>query len=139
MSRETDLVERIYGFNWAAVGSREVGFEELDSVVSPEFESRTSPELGGRVLTGVGGLRELSHALESDFEQLSYQPTEYLEAGDGTVVVTGRVDGVGRASGMPLSGEFGHVWHITDGLATRVEAYRDAGTARTAAGLPSGG
>jgi hypothetical protein len=35
---------------------------------------------------------------------------------------------------MPLFGEFGHIWTVRDGLATRVEAHRDREEARKAAG-----
>jgi ketosteroid isomerase-like protein len=135
MSGEAELVERIYGFNWASVGDRRAGFEELEAVVGPDFESRTSPDLGGRVLCGVGGLVDLSEALEADFEQLNYEPGEFLEVRDGVVLVCGTVFGVGRTSGMPLSGEFAHLWTIRDGLARHCEAYRDVSAARSAAGL----
>ncbi len=130
-----ERVARIYGFDWAAVAPREEGLGEMAAVMAPEFEARMSPELGGRVLNGPGELRIFGAALEQDFSQFSYDPREYLEAADGRVVVVGRVRGVGRASKMPLEGEFGHVWTLEDGLALRVEAFLDEDAARGAAGL----
>ena len=38
------------------------------------------------------------------------------------------------ATGMPLSGEFGHIWTVRDEMAARVEAHRDPDEARKAAG-----
>jgi ketosteroid isomerase-like protein len=48
--------------------------------------------------------------------------------------VLGRIFARARATGMPLFGEFGHIWTVRDGLATRVEAHRDREEARKAAG-----
>ena len=134
-ARELETVKKIYGFNWAAVGSREVGLEEMEEIMAPEFESRMSPEVGGRTLRGVTELRQFGEALEQDFEQFSYQPEKFLEADDGRVVVLGKVSGVARASKLPLGGEFGHVWTLEDGRAASIEAYLDPQLALSAAGL----
>ncbi len=133
--REIETVRKIYGFNWASVGSREVGFEELEAIVSPDFESVMSPETGGRTLRGTEELRQFGDALEQDFEAFAYNPGEFIEAPDGRVLVLGKVGGVGRASKLPLAGEFGHLWTLEDGRATRVEAYLDPELARTKADL----
>jgi ketosteroid isomerase-like protein len=137
VSENVEIARRIYGFNWAGVGSRAEGLEQLEAVVSPEFESKLSPPLGGRVVKGVQGLRDFSEALEQDFEEFSYAPERFEDASDGRVVVTGRLNGVGRASKVVLSGEFGHVWQLADGLAVHCEAYADAASALSAAGLSS--
>ena len=132
--RNVDLTRRIYGFDWAAVGSRERGFDRLREVISDRFESRMSEELGGRTV-GVEGLAVFVEALEQDFSEFNYSAEEFLPAGESQVVVAGRINCVGRASKMPLSHEFGHVWTIEDGLATRVEAHMDRADALRAAGL----
>jgi ketosteroid isomerase-like protein len=134
VSSRTDLIRRIYGFDWATVGSRRVGFAELRDVVSPEFESRLSQELGARVLTGVKGLEMFVEALQQDFGEFHYDADEYLEVGEDEVLVLGRIFARARATGMPLYGEFGHIWTVRDGLAARVEAHRDHAEARKAAG-----
>jgi ketosteroid isomerase-like protein len=129
-----ETVRKIYGFNWAAVGTREVALEELAEIIEPDFESKMSEETGGRTLRGVVELRQFGEALEQDFEQLAYEPRDFIEGKDGRVVVLGRVSGVGRASRLPLAGEFGHVWTIRDGKAAKVEAYLDRDRALKAAG-----
>ena len=130
-------IEKIYGFDWAAVGGREVGFKEMEEVVSPEFKSRFSAEVGGQEVEGLRGLREFGEALEQDFASFSYDALDFTEAGEDTVVVTGTIKGTSRSSKMPLSGEFGHVWKCVDGRAVSVEAYMDPDDARSAAGLSS--
>ena len=134
MGSRADLIRRIYGFDWAAVGGRRVGFAEVRDVVAPDFESRLSHELGERVLTGVQGLELFVEALEQDFSEFHYDADEYVEVGADEVLVLGRIFAKARATGMPLYGEFGHIWTVHDGLAAKVEAHRDHDKARRAAG-----
>jgi ketosteroid isomerase-like protein len=124
----------MYGFGWAAIRSRREGFDELRAMVSPDFESQLSPELGERVLTGVQGLEMFVEAVEQDFREFQYDADQLEEIGDDQVLVLGRIFARARATGMPLFGEFGHIWTVRDGLATRVEAHRDRKEARKAAG-----
>jgi ketosteroid isomerase-like protein len=125
----------MYGFDWAAIRSRREGFDELRAMVTPDFESRLSPELGERILAGVQGLEMFVEAVEEDFREFHYEAEELQEVGDDQVLVLGRIVARARATGMPLSGEFGHIWTVRDGLATRVKAHRDRDEARHTAGL----
>ena len=134
MTSRTDLIRRIYGFDWATVGSRRKGFAELRDVVALDFESRLSQELGDRVLSGVEGLEMFVEALQQDFSEFHYDADDFLEVGDDGVLVLGRIFAKARATGMPLYGEFGHIWTVRDGLAARVEAHRDQDEARKVAG-----
>jgi ketosteroid isomerase-like protein len=102
--------------------------------VAPDFESRLSQELGDRVLSGVQGLEVFVEALEQDFSEFHYDADEFVEVGDDEVLVLGKIFARARATGMPLYGEFGHIWTVRDGLAARVEAHRDHEDARKAAG-----
>jgi ketosteroid isomerase-like protein len=130
-----DLIRRIYGFDWAAIRSRREGFGELRDLVTPEFDSQLSPELGERVLSGVQGLEMFVEAVEQDFSEFRYEAEEVEEIGDDRVLVLGTIVAKARATGMPVSGEFGHIWTVRDGLASHVEAHRDRDEARQAAGL----
>jgi len=134
MGERADLIRRIYGFDWVGIRSRREGFGELEEMVTPEFESLLSPELGERVLTGVQGLAMFAEAAEQDFSEFRYDADEFEELGDDQVLVLGTIAAKARATGMPLSGEFGHVWTVHDGRAARVEAHRDRDEARRAAG-----
>jgi ketosteroid isomerase-like protein len=134
MGTRGDLIRRMYGFDWAGIRSRRQGFDELRAMVSPDFESQLSPELGERVLAGVQGLEMFVEAVEQDFREFHYDAEQLEEIGDDQVLVLGRIFARARATGMPLVGEFGHIWTVRDGLATRVEAHRDREQARKAAG-----
>jgi ketosteroid isomerase-like protein len=134
MGMRGDLIRRMYGFDWAGIRSRREGFDELRAMVSPDFESQLSPELGERVLAGVKGLEMFVEAVEQDFREFQYDADQLEEIGDDQVLVLGRIFARARATGMPLYGEFGHIWTVRDGLATRVEAHRDREEARKAAG-----
>ena len=134
MGERADLIRRIYGFDWATVRSRREGFDQLGSLVADDFDSQLSPELGERVLTGVQGLEVFVEAVEQDFSEFRYDADEIEELGDDRVIVLGRIFARGRATGMPVSGDFGHIWTVRDGRASHVEAYRDHQQAREAAG-----
>jgi ketosteroid isomerase-like protein len=133
VGERADLIRRIYGFDWAGIRSRQEGFGELRGLVTPEFDSQLSPELGERVLSGVQGLEMFVEAVEEDFSEFRYEADEIEEVGDDRVLVLGTIVAKARATGMPLTGEFGHIWTVRDGLASHVEAHRDRDEARKAA------
>ena len=129
-----DLIRRIYGFDWAGIRTRRAGFEELRGLVTDDFNSQLSPELGERVLAGVQGLEMFVEAVEEDFSEFVYNADEIEEIGDDRVLVLGTIAARARATGMPLTGEFGHIWTVRDGRAAHVQAHRDRDQARGAAG-----
>jgi ketosteroid isomerase-like protein len=131
----SEFIRSIYGFNWASVRGRETGLSRLGLLVHPEFQSKLSEEVGGRTVSGTEELRDFGHALEQDFEELTYEARELHDAPDGRVVVVGRIYGRGRSSGLPLAGEFGHVWSFKDGQVVSVDAYMDPKMAMEEAGL----
>ena len=134
MGERADLIRRIYGFDWAGIRSRQEGFDELRGLVTEDFNSQLSPELGERVLSGVRGLEMFVEAVEEDFSEFRYDADEIEEIDDDRVLVLGTIFARARATGMPLTGAFGHVWTVREGLAAHVEAYRDREEARSAAG-----
>ena len=133
MGSAGDLVRRIYGFDWVGIRSRSEGFDELRALVTEDFDSQLSPELGEKTLAGVQGLEMFVEAVEQDFSEFRYDADEFEEIGDGRVLVLGKMFVRARATGMPLSGDFGHIWTVSGGLATHVAAYRDWDEARRAA------
>jgi ketosteroid isomerase-like protein len=139
VGERADLIRRIYGFDWATVRARREGFGELGSLVTDDFDSQLSPELGERVLSGLQGLEMFVEAVEQDFAQFRYDADEIEEIGDDRVLVLGRIFAKARATGMPFSGSFGHIWTIRDGRASHVEAHRDQDEARRAAASAGSG
>jgi hypothetical protein len=135
VGERADLIRRIYGFDWSGIRSRREGFGELRGLVTPEFDSTLSPELGERVLAGVKGLEMFVEAIEQDFSEFRYEADAIEEIGDDRVLVLGTIVARARATGMPLGGEFGHIWTVRNGLASNVKAHRDRDEARVAAGV----
>jgi hypothetical protein len=117
------IARELYGFNWAAVSGRERGLGMMAEVVDPEFEAHLSPELGGRVVRGIDELRQFGYALEEDFAELIYDAEDLRESGRDQVVVLGTIHGRGRVSGMPVRGQFGHVWTFAGGRPRTIHAF----------------
>jgi ketosteroid isomerase-like protein len=133
MGSAGDLVRRIYGFDWVGIRSRSEGFDELRGLVAEDFDSQLTPELGQKVLSGVQGLEMFVEAVEQDFSEFRYDADEFDELGEDRVLVLGKMFVRARATGIPLSGDFGHIWTVRDGLASHVTAYRSWDEARDAA------
>jgi ketosteroid isomerase-like protein len=129
------LVRAVYGFNWARLEDRDRSLEALGQLVAPKFELHLSPEIGARAIRSLSELRELTAAIEQDFEECVYSLEEVLEGTDGRVVVTGTISGRGRASKLPLGGSFAHVWTVRDGRAATCLAFREREQALAAAGI----
>src|SRR5262245_27735979 len=91
MGERAELIRRIYGFDWAGIRSRREGFGELRGLVTDNFNSQLSPELGERVLAGVAGLEMFVEAVEEDFSEFRYDADEIEEIGDDRVLVLGRI------------------------------------------------
>lgn len=127
-------LKSIYGIDWASVEERDAGIARTREVTGGLMDARMSPEVGGRDVD-LEGLRVFATALEQDFSEFRYLAEEVEPAGDQTAVVTGTISCRGRASKMPLSAEFGHVWELQDGRPVRVQAYLSRADARRAAGL----
>jgi ketosteroid isomerase-like protein len=68
------------------------------------------------------------------FEDMTLEPLEIVEEGD-VVLLRGRVRARGAASGVELEVESYVVYLLRDGLAYRVETYRDRDDAERSAGL----
>jgi hypothetical protein len=88
----------MYGFDWATVRSRREGFGELRGMVSEDFDSQLSPELGERVLSGVQGLEMFVEAVEQDFSEFHYDADEVVEVDGDRVLVLGRIFAKARAT-----------------------------------------
>ena len=133
------IARELYGFNWAAVAGRERGLGRMAKMVHAEFEAHLSPEIGGRVVHGIAELRQFGYALEEDFAELRYDAEDFRELRNGRILVLGMIHGRGRASGMPVKGEFGHVWTFASGRPRTVRAFLSHAQALEAADATSVG
>ena len=69
------------------------------------------------------------------FEGFDWRPERLAVNGD-RVLVSGRMSGQGRGSGVPVAAEEFHVLTLRDARIVRLQMFLDEGEARTAAGLP---
>jgi ketosteroid isomerase-like protein len=103
---------------------------------SPEFEYAPSASLlGGPTgrLDLEGFLRFLDTFWE-EFEVLSAEPSEFLDAGD-TVLARVTFRGRGRRSGVEVEIDQWQVWTFSEGKAVRGQALESRAEALEAAGL----
>jgi ketosteroid isomerase-like protein len=135
MSQENvEIVRR--GYDLFAAGD----FDGLSALISPDAET---PDAGGLGLTGTatgirhgpeGFLRAIEEVTEA-FDDYRVEAEEFTDAGDA-VVVSVRISGRGKGSGIKQEARLAHLWVIRDGKAIRGEVYRTIQEALEAAGLP---
>lgn len=131
-----EIVKRAYGFNWAALGGQREGLAVAQELFTPDFEYQLDPAaFKGRTLEGVDEVQRFLEGIEADFRDFRQRPDQFIDAGDGRVVVLGEFVGRGRASGLPFRSPFGHVWTIREGRLARLEGYLDHTLALAAVGL----
>ena len=121
-STDAELIRTIYGIDWTAVEARARGLAAAAEMLSPDVKARISPEVGDRVLDGVGDFATFVEGLEEDFSEFRYDVDAVEEPSPGEIVLTGVIHARGRHSRMPLSAPFTHVWSFVDGRAVSVEA-----------------
>ena len=129
MSQETlELVRTVLG-GWARGD-----FRAGSDVLAADFEWKQRPdavEPGSHRGASVGtALRQLFGV----WENYRIEAEEYIDAGDGIVVV-GRVRGTARGSGLELDQDVFQLWRARDCKLISVEVFRDRAAALAAVGL----
>lgn len=131
-----EIVERAYGFNWAALGEQRDGLAMARELFTADFEYQLDPAaFNGRTLEGVNEVQRFLEGIEADFRDFRQRPDRFIDAGEGRVVVLGEFVGRGRSSGLPFRSPFGHVWTVRDGRLARLEGYLDHTLALASVGL----
>ena len=106
---------------------------DLDwSMIDPSIEhDQTKGLFLDGVFYGPEGVRAAIQEVQSDWEDLSYEPLEVVELGDRVLVLlrmTARV----RDSQAELDAQVAHVWEFRNGRAVRWDVYGDHETGRRA-------
>jgi ketosteroid isomerase-like protein len=128
MSRENvDLVREIFEA-WLR------GDPALDRF-DPDISMVESSALPGAVSAhGLDEVRRYIEGFSKHWDDIRFEPQEYLDAGDRVVVVA-RLIGRGRSSGVAVEREWAYVWTVRDGRALRMDGYADRAEALRVAGL----
>ena len=102
----------------------------------PDIEFREDPSFPeAGIYRGREAVRAYAEQFSAEFDAFSWQPEDFLDAGDDQVLVLMRVRGRGKSSGIEIDLRGGWLYTLKDGVAVRVDAYLDREEALAAAGL----
>ena len=126
-AEHVELVKRIYDA-WGSERSARDFISDDVEYVNPSYA----------VEPGIRRGRAAFRAVRETYEDFMLRVDEFVDAGDGRVVVLAHYTGTGKVSGIPLEGEQGFVWTVREGLAVRFEWFQSHREALDAVGLPRG-
>jgi ketosteroid isomerase-like protein len=109
--------------------------EALWADLHPDVEMHDHDIPDGALYRGHDGWREWSAHFAEAWESVSLEPQEYIDAGDGRVVLVARVAARGIGSGVEVERLDGVMWTIRDGKTVRMDYYGSPAEALEAAGL----
>jgi ketosteroid isomerase-like protein len=89
------------------------------------------PDIGSEIYHGHEGFLANFAELTDVFEDLKIDAEEIEESG-GRVMVSCRITGRGKGSGVAIEAKIFHVWTLRDGMASRLEIFSDSQQARSA-------
>jgi ketosteroid isomerase-like protein len=131
-----EIVRR--GYEAINAGDFERAFEFFD----PKAEIRPGvdvPDLDFEdVYYGPEGFLQFHARMSEAWDELRWEPEEYIPAGDDVVVFI-RFYGIGKGSGVPVEQPIGHVCTMRDGKLVKHVTFWDRQKAREAAGLATTG
>jgi uncharacterized protein len=109
--------------------------DALWAELDPDFEvvDHDIPDAG--TYRGQDGFRQWMADFGAAWESFTVEPQEYIDAGDGKVVVLLRLLARGRGSGVSLERLDGIVWTVRDGKSRRLDYYNNPRAALQAVGL----
>jgi ketosteroid isomerase-like protein len=117
----------------AAFNAREV--EGFASLTTPDFI--WYPSMGaieGQAFEGRPGIERYFATLANAWESFQIVPGEFRTLGN-TVVMLGRLDGLGKGSGVPVDSSLGMVFDLRGGAISRIRGFLDHAETLRAAGL----
>ena len=87
-----------------------------------EFVSITAGQIEGGTYRGHDGLRRYAEDRSAAWEELHFEPDEFIEDGERLIVV-GLLSGRGRGSGIEVDQRVAVVCEVRDGKLYRAHAY----------------
>ena len=131
MSQEN--VERI---RRAFEGTTTGDFSYLPGLIDENCDFRLPPEFPGtQTARGPEGFRNVVEEVEEAFEDIRYDPQEFLDQGDRLFVAVRNI-GHAKHTGMAVDLLVYRVYTFRDGKVVTMEAYLDRAAALQAIGLP---
>jgi ketosteroid isomerase-like protein len=106
-------------------------WEDLD----PECEIHDHDIMDAGRYRGHDGFRRWMADFGEAWESFTLEPREYMDAGDGKVVLLARLSARGRGSGISVERLDGLVWTVRGGKTVRLDYYSTPAAALAAVGL----
>lgn len=118
------------GYEAFAAGDVQSALELIDTDVEVAvFTDR--PDMGRQTYHGHAGFFENLGEMTDVFDDFGFKVQEIDENGD-RILVTVRVTGRGKGSGVEINARLFHLWILRDGRAIRFEIYNDRDQAEAA-------
>lgn len=113
---------------------RAEGFEALLPLIHPDFEMTTLPGLAAEPQTynGREGMRRWWESFYDVMDVVELVPEEFHDAGDGLVVMAGRIEARGSASGLEVTQSVTFLCGLRDGLMASIEFFESVEAAKAA-------
>ena len=128
MSQENVEVIRSLYEDWLR---GDMGFDRLD----PEISMVESAVLPGAVSArGIDAVKRYIESFAKYWEEVRFEPEEFIDAGDSVVVVA-RLVGRGKRSGIEVTHRWAYVWTVRGDKALSMVGYADRAEALKAVGL----
>ena len=109
----------------------EIGLDKLDPEISM-VESEMLP--GAASAYGIEAVERYMRSFAKHWEQIRFEPQEYIDAGEQVVVVA-RLIGQGKKSGVEVTRTWAYVWTLRERRILRMVGYADREQALEAVGL----
>jgi ketosteroid isomerase-like protein len=109
----------------------EADYAVIDPEIVYDVSRRTFDPL---VYHGHEGVREFLALIREQWATMRLEPQDFIDAGD-KVVVSVRLVGVGKESGVETTANAAHVWTFRDGKIVRQTVFQTMNEALEAAGL----
>ena len=109
----------------------EADYSVLDPEVVYDVSRRTFDPI---VYHGHDGVREFLALIREQWASMRLEPQDFVDAGD-SVVVSIRLVGVGKESGIETTANAAHLWTFRGGMIVRQTTFQTMDEALEAAGL----
>jgi ketosteroid isomerase-like protein len=116
-----------------ATGDMDGAFADIHPQATLDWSNSNAPDRG--VYVGYDAWRDFMLARDEALAERRFESVELLAPTEDTVVLIGRVQERGRASGIEVESRGAAVWTLSEGKVVRFEIYQSSADALRAVGL----